>query len=252
LDDPARGKWQPVGAWADSILALQAAAQGARPTLGGPGGARVVETALATLEREWLFARTADGVHLTLDRGASWEDVPLPPGLTVTGLAVDLAANRLLLGTLRFGLFAADLPGETIVTDLLQPVHASPNPFGGTVVLRCTLPGGHALAQGQRLVGDRSVPGGGSPSGEERAAASASSAGEAAEGESYLLVLSIHGQVIRRLRDPQLVTDAGGESSLLWRWDGLDERGQPAPSGMYLLSAVAGTQRYAGKLIKLH
>ena len=167
-------------------------------------------------------------------------------------LAVDLSANRLLLGTLRFGLFAADLPGETIVTDLLQPVHASPNPFGGTVVLRCTLPGGHALAQGQRLVGDRSVPGGGSPSGEERAVASASSAGEAAEGESYLLVLSIHGQVIRRLRDPQLVTDAGGESSLLWRWDGLDERGQPAPSGMYLVSAVAGTQRYAGKLIKLH
>ena len=61
----------------------------------------------------------------------------------------------------------------------------------------------------------------------------------------------VHGQLIRRLRDPLFMAEVTGAGSLLWRWDGLDERGQTVPSGMYLVAATVGDQRYTGKLIKL-
>jgi flagellar hook assembly protein FlgD len=61
----------------------------------------------------------------------------------------------------------------------------------------------------------------------------------------------VHGQLVRRMVAPEQVTGPEGEIALQWEWDGLDDRGLPVPSGVYLVSMNAGAQRFMGKLIKL-
>ncbi|MBP6875894.1 MAG: hypothetical protein KBD56_07465 [Candidatus Eisenbacteria bacterium] len=237
---------EPAGAWADSLLAAQTALQAPFDELGAAralDGKRILEWALAPLGHDWLFARAADGVYASRDRGHSWEALPVPAPLSVTSMAIDLVHRRLLLGTYRFGLFAAQLPEEDRILAALEPVHASPNPFGETVVLRCVLSpeNAEAIAAGKR----------GSGGANPNTTAGAPPGGASLEGGAYLLVLSVHGQLIRKLPAPLPVIGTGGEQSLIWHWDGRDERGQPVANGLYLVTATAGTQRFSGKLIKL-
>jgi len=234
-----------VGESAQADLGADGGGDGdiATSRVSGPPGQRVLEFARAPLERDWLFARTPDGVFASRDGGASWQEVPLPADLAVTRLAVDLANRRLLLGTRRYGLLAADLPRDPLPLQAVLPVHASPNPFGHSVVLRCGIPA-DALSSGGRAPGSFSRPS------TTRGGTEAAAAGP--EERAELLILSVHGQLIRRLPAPIVMSDPLGGQSLLWRWDGLDEQGQPAASGMYLVSGSAGESwRFTGKLIKL-
>ncbi|MFH1143624.1 MAG: hypothetical protein V1774_03685, partial [Candidatus Eisenbacteria bacterium] len=254
MDASAPESWMPVGSRADSVFASQETArEGDEDLLKGPEGLRVIEVARAPLELDWVFARTPDGVFASIDQGASWSEVPLPPGISVTSLAVDFLTRRLLLGTYRYGLFAADLPQETTLSGLVLPVHASPNPFAETVMLRCILRDAGLGEGAAAAIKSRALPFASTvPAMDSRTADAPAADGTGASAEAQMLILSVHGQLIRRLQVPVRVTDAFGERSLLWRWDGLDERGQAVPSGVYMVAAVAGDQRYCGKLIKLH
>jgi photosystem II stability/assembly factor-like uncharacterized protein len=203
---------------------------------------RIVEIAESPLGAHWVFVRTVDGLFASADAGASWEGVPLPGDLTVTSMALDLDAGELLVGTARYGLFTAELPAERLASDLPLPVHASPNPFAESVILRCELPPG-VLATGEAPAGQGT--------GVVRAADSSALGVEGEAAAAVVTIFSVHGQLIRRLAAPAVVAGVSGETRLLWDWNGLDERGQPVPSGMYLVSATAGSQRFIGKIIKL-
>ncbi len=253
---PDRGvHWDPAAGSVEAP-APQTVAQ-ACLLAGAPfAGERIIETAEAPLGAHWVFVRTVDGLFASADQGTTWEEVLLPGELTVTSMALDLSAAQLLVGTARYGLFAAGFPEPRAASDLPLPlpVHASPNPFGGAVMLRCVLPPG-ALDLGESLSGQGDAEGdlGGSsnPRSDESLGRAAVADGEAAAMQAGVAIFSVHGQLVRRLEAPTVLSGVAGERSLLWDWNGLDERGQPVPSGMYLVSVTAGTQRFIGKIIKL-
>lgn len=238
-----------------------------------------------------LFARTPDGVHWRCRDAEAWEEVPIPCALRLLSMAV-LPDGRLLLGTADFGVFAVEIPIPSPAAPLLLLVDASPNPFKGSVVLRCTLPP-------ELLAGAATVPNAASPSGAVTAPpgpsgtggrVGASSIADSGPGtlttgsefpdgvgaqdvgasgsldapalpslgavlartqEAEISIYTVHGQLVRRLRGAQYVSDPSGHAALQWSWDGRTEQGLPVPSGMYVVATSIGSQKFAGKIIKL-
>jgi hypothetical protein len=197
---------------------------------------RVIEIVVGPQETPWIFARTPQALLASDSRGAAWEEVRLPAGLRVTAIGLAATSQQLLLGTFRHGLFVAELPASRPADAAALPIQALPNPFGEIVALRCALTARQWSAA-------------------TMATGSARMAGVTAAGQggnaTELRIYSVHGQLVRRMVAPEQVTGPEGEIALQWEWDGLDDRGLPVPSGVYLVSMNAGAQRFMGKLIKL-
>jgi len=197
-------------------------------------GERLLAVAASRSGPEWLFVRTGGGLFASHDQGDTWQVLPVPHGVEVTHLAVDESTHRLLLGTLAHGLFATEIPDPRPVLVEPLPIQISPNPFGETVMLRCPLPPTLRLAA----------------AGEPHSATPNAEA-SLDPSQAELRIFSVHGQLVRRISGATLVGAGASETGLVWRWDGLNERGQPVSSGMYLVTAALGEQHYRGKVIKL-
>jgi len=206
-------------------------------TFAGLEEERVLEVLSGPPGAAWLFARTAERLYASDTRGAAWEQVPLPAGMRVAALALDVPGRRLLLGAYRHGLFAIPLPEPRLPEEPAVVIHARPNPFAGQVALHCELPAALVVAAGGESEARASIPGG---------------SGATGLANLEARVYSVHGQLVRRLASPaRVTTEPDGTVSLAWSWDGLNERGLPAANGVYLVTTAAGTQRVQGKLIKL-
>ncbi len=209
-------------------------------------GERVVRLCLAAGRPGLVACRVAGGVFLSEDDGRSWQALPVPEQLHVQSLAADQAGTRLYLGT-QLGLFEVALgPSLGVATGSLdpeaaQPLEAQPNPFSAQVVVR-------GLLTGDPLSAVRAAGWGG----EGVDAGAAIGSGEGAGGEGLeLLIVNVHGQLVRRIAARAVVAAGDGASYLEWQWDGRDERGQAAPRGIYLVSARVGGTGFRGKVIKL-
>ncbi len=223
------------------------------------GGERTGRVTLAAGRPGLVVCRTSGGVVLSANDGASWRVVPVPEQLHVMELAVDQPGSRLYLGT-QMGLFAVAMPGldDPIAGGSLleefRPLDAQPNPFSTHVVLRGPLgpirgePARQSEGgEGSSESGTAATTGDGPP-----AAILASDTPSLADcRDCELLVVNVHGQVVRRVA-PRGVPDADGSGRCAeWTWDGRDERGQVVPKGIYLVSARVGSVGYRGKVIKL-
>jgi len=196
-------------------------------------GARVSELRHAARRPEVMLARTPRDLYWSRNGGETWSPVPLPDELTPSHTGVDPDGRRIYVGT-RFGLFAALPPDEDLMIARPLPVEAHPNPFSTQVRLRC-----QGLTHPERDL--------------QEAAAVGESA-EVVDGplttEPELRIISVHGQLVRRLGGAEPVVEASGTRFLQWTWDGRTERGQEAPNGIYLLSTRVGEQGYVGKVVK--
>jgi hypothetical protein len=222
------------------------------------GGERAGRVALAEDRPGLVVCRAGGRVYLSGNDGASWQVVPVPEQLRVLGMAIDAEGSHLYLGT-QMGLFRVAVPtgvdeiaGDPRIEEY-RPLDAQPNPFSTQVVLRGLLGAarvGSALQTEQRETTVRDgvqAPG----ANLDPTALAASGQSTAGEEEYELLIVNVHGQLVRRI-GPGGVSGAEGDAQYVdWSWDGRDERGQAAPKGIYLVSARVGSISYRGKVIKL-
>jgi len=224
-------------------------------------GERTGKVALAGARPGLVVCRTSEGVLLSGDDGASWQAIPVPEQLHVLGLAIDERGSRLYLGT-QMGLFAVAVPtlhepaaGDPAFEEF-RPLDAQPNPFSTQVVLRGLLGPAPAGLAPRSERGAGALGAGAAGAATDLAGSAAGNLGPAspslAGGEDCeLLIVNVHGQIVRRIAPRGMSDGAGGGRYAEWSWDGRDERGQAAPKGIYLVSARVGSIGYRGKVIKL-
>ncbi len=225
-------------------------------------GQRVGRVVVAAGRPGMITCRIAGEIRLSVDEGGSWTEVPVPAGLPVLSMALDREGQRLYLGT-SHGLFVVAPPPEVQPgaqaepLDLVRPLEAYPNPFSSQVLVRGQLQWREIdlPPTRQRQVGFDSVstrparfP---TPAADGNPDALASSGAVATGGPVELLIINVHGQLVRRLETGILSGDAAEGALLEWSWDGRNERGQEVPNGIYLVSTRVGRIGFRGKLMKL-
>ena len=221
-----------------------------------------VTAVFSALERpRVLLCRTARGVFWTSDADHSWIEVPIPLQLPAISLAVGPEGRKVFIGT-RYGLFVTAPPEPTLLISRPLPIQASPNPFSQQVLLRCNLDAsdyversgwdgasGHALHHPPSIQTSGTQPEDGNSLSNGSVVCS-DFGSEQLESELEIRIISVHGQVVRRLRGSEAVSAPDGGTSLQWTWDGRDERGQEAPNGIYMASTRVGEHSYVGKIVK--
>ena len=224
--------------WLGTEAGLYRSGDGVVWTLVGFEEDRIGSLAAASGRADVLLIQADRGIYYSPDGGAGWLAVPAPDDLHVTGLGLDPLGRCAYLGT-DYGLFAAHPPQiPTLQVSRPMPIEASPNPFSSYVQLRCPLP---RVIEGNPLAD--------LDTGDPLALPSAGMVG-VEEVALPLRVISVHGQLVRRLSESEIVTAGSGERHHQWSWDGRNDRDQEVPNGIYLLSTRVGNQAYVGKVIK--